>query len=332
MPRKINDRTYGQKLIQLFVKLLFSGRAYYLTELAREMECSKQTVTRLIDDLSHDLNVRIEEEQQGRRRYVRIPRRPVPPVPLSEIELSLLQMCRDFTAHLLGRPLFEQVTQALFKSQALLETAGSARSDPFGTFKPGTIDYTPHYQTIRTLLQALEESRVLRLAYRSIERKRARVLLVQPLKMFSHRETIYLHARLAERRGQRSRKPEFDPLLAIHRIRKAELTDQATVFPADYDFEAFFNRHFGIIKDAVFEVEAELTGWAARYVTERIWSPGQKIVRAGPEAIRITFEATSEKEVLRWLFGFRQCARLLRPDHLVAEARATIGQLRELYP
>ncbi len=46
------DRSYGEKLISLFAKLLFTGRRYSLTELARSLGCSKQTVLRLIDDIS----------------------------------------------------------------------------------------------------------------------------------------------------------------------------------------------------------------------------------------------------------------------------------------
>jgi len=41
-----------------------------------------------------------------------------------------------------------------------------------------------------------------------------------------------------------------------------------------------FNRWFGVIKDEVFEVVVELTGWAARDGAERVWSPGQQIAKS----------------------------------------------------
>ena len=40
-----------------------------------------------------------------------------------------------------------------------------------------------------------------------------------------------------------------------------------------------FKQNFGVIKEDAFEVEVEFTGWAAKYVSERIWSPDQKIVQ-----------------------------------------------------
>jgi len=330
MPNKQNDgRTYGDKLIHLFVRLLFTGEAYYVTELARLLECSKPTVLRLLDDLSR--HIELKDEQRGRKRYVRIPRRTVAPVPLSETELLLLQMCRDFTAHLLGKQIFDEITQAMLKSQTLLD-AGPPQAGPFGTFRPGTIDYTPHHLTIHTVLQALDQRLVLRLSYRSIEHDQARELWVQPLKMFSHREALYLHARLARKPGHTGAfKPEFDPLLAIHRILAAELTDQEAEFPADYDFEAFFNRHFGVVKGEVFEAEVELSDWAARYAAERTLSPGQRVVQVDADTIRLIFQASSEWEVLSWLFSFREHARLIRPQPLVDAAKASLEQLRAMY-
>jgi len=84
--------------------------------------------------------------------------------------------------------------------------------------------------------------------------------------------------------------PEFDPLLAIHRLKKVEIADRTIPFevPKKYDFEKAFNQTFGIIKDKSFQVEAEFTGWAAVYVSERIWSPDQVIEKVG-EKIKIRF-------------------------------------------
>jgi hypothetical protein len=45
--------------------------------------------------------------------------------------------------------------------------------------------------------------------------------------------------------------------------------------PDSYDFEKAFNQTFGIMKDKTFTVEAEFTGWAAKYMWERVWSSDQ---------------------------------------------------------
>ena len=124
---------------------------------------------------------------------------------------------------------------------------------------------------------------------------------------------------------------EFDPLLAVHRIRKVEMTDAVYEYPRDYNFEKVYNQNFGIIKDEAFKVEVEFTGWAAKYVSERIWSPDQKIKKVGKNKIIIEFTASSEPEVISWLLWFGEEARLIKPEHLVDEIIHSIDSMRNNY-
>jgi predicted DNA-binding transcriptional regulator YafY len=160
--------------------------------------------------------------------------------------------------------------------------------------------------------------RVCKVAYKGSESKRPKTFHVKPMKIFTYKDTLYLHALKAKDPWQkRWVEPEFDPLLAIHRFKKVEIADRTIPFevPKQYDFGKAFNQTFGIIKDGAFQVEAEFTGWAAVYVSERIWSPDQVIKKEG-EKVRISFTASSETEVISWILSFGCCARLLGPDFL----------------
>jgi hypothetical protein len=284
MPRKRDyDRTYGQKLITLYTRLMFSGQRHSLTELANLLDCSKQTILRLVDEINTGHGLVIQEAKEGNRNvyYMERPRNLGAASGLNEKEIQLLQMCHAFTSHLLGPTLFEEAAQALWKSQSLLPEGRQVSALPFAAFRPGSIDYTPHQDIIRRLLQAMEERKVCKIHYQSISENKPKTYFIKPLKLFSHHDTIYLHARIAKTPGKKYQEPDYDPLLAIHRFKDVEITDRVFEFPTDYDFEKIFNRQFGIIKDEVFEVVVELTGWAARYVAERVWSPNQKIEKKG---------------------------------------------------
>ena len=68
MPKKLSSyRSYGQKLISLFARLLFSRQSHSLTELSQMLGCSKQTVIRLIQDIKMAYGVEIEEYIEDRR-------------------------------------------------------------------------------------------------------------------------------------------------------------------------------------------------------------------------------------------------------------------------
>jgi len=74
-----------------------------------------------------------------------------------------------------------------------------------------------------------------------------------------------------------------------------------------------------------------LSGWAARFVAERVWSPDQKIGKKGKDKIRLIFKASSEPEVTGWLLSFGDQAKLIEPDWLVKKVSSTVDKLRKIY-
>jgi len=163
MPEKIDPyRSYGQKLISLFAKLLFSGKSHSLIELSRMLNCSKQTVLRLVDDIRRSYGVDIEEMKEGRRKFYRIKKLSAsnPVVNLTDTELNALYMCKIFAQHLLGHGFLEEANRALEKSQAFLYDEKQYSFNHFASFYSGSIDYTPHQKTIQLIINAMENKKI----------------------------------------------------------------------------------------------------------------------------------------------------------------------------
>ncbi|MBN2468536.1 MAG: WYL domain-containing protein [Deltaproteobacteria bacterium] len=333
MPEKQSiNVSYGQKLINLFARLLFTGEQHSLTDLSRELGCSKQTVLRLLDDIQRGFKGEIEVTKQGNRHFYRIQKTdPTPHLPISRMEVNVLYMCRAFAEHLLGKTQFEDATRAFLKSHALLPQEENGGQQYFACFRPGSIDYTPHQETLQALLAAMEEKKICKITYQPIGEGKDKNFYIKPLKIFSHLDTIYLHARMARTPGKKYIDPAFDPLLAMHRIKAIDKTERPYRLPKDYDFEKTFNREFGIIKEKAFEVEAEFTGWAAGYISERVWSPHQKIVKKGKGKIILTFASSSQAEVMSWILSFGEEARLLKPEWLVKQVKDRIEKMQKTY-
>jgi predicted DNA-binding transcriptional regulator YafY len=347
------DRTRGMNLISIFAKLFFSGREYSLIALANELGCSKQTVISLIEELQQHHWIIIDSELRGGRRYYRMRKADVGKarMALTDEEMEVLLMCRAFTGHLLGRDQFDIAMSAIHKSRQLMESGGSrgsggwggqedtaealraglAGDTPFGIYRPGAIDYTPHQKHWHTLLEAMDKGRVCEITYRKIGEKKAKRSRIKPLKIFSHRESIYLHARYAKMPGELFKPAPYDPLLALHRLQSVTMTTTPFKMPADYDFEKVFNEHFGVIKGPKFKVKAELRGWAAGYMAERRLSPDQKVTRKRGGKMVFEFSATSEPEVINWILSFGQEARLLEPEALRTKLLGQLSAVSKLY-
>ncbi|MFC1812351.1 helix-turn-helix transcriptional regulator, partial [Thermodesulfobacteriota bacterium] len=196
---------------------------------------------------------------------------------------------------------------------------------------PGSIDYTDHHEIIRRLVRAMDERKVCEISYKRLSATRAKTFYIKPLKIFSHKDTIYLHVRMAKFPGKPYKEPDFDPILPLHRIKNIEITDRSYEFPKDYDFENTFNKNFGVIKEDAFKVEIEFSGWAARFVSERIWSPDQKITKKKDGKIRLNFSASSEPEMVSWLLSFGYEAKVIKPKWLVEEIMATVDRIQKVY-
>jgi predicted DNA-binding transcriptional regulator YafY len=324
--------SYGQKLISLFARLLFTQKSHSLIELSRMLRCSKQTVLRLVDDIRRSYGVEIEEFLEGKRKYYRIKRlsSSIPSINITESELNALYMCKAFAEHLMGKKLFEEAGRALEKNHATLLTEKTPSPQHFASFRSGSIDYTPHQDTIRTLIEAMDSRKICKVTYKSIMASRAKTFYIKPLKIFSHKDSVYVHACLARAPGKPYSEPEFDPLLAIHRIKKVELTDRLFEFPKNYDFEKAFKQNFGVIKEDAFKVEVEFTGWAAHYVSERIWSPDQKIHKNNGKT-KLTFSASSEPELISLLLSFGDEVRLVKPLYMAKKMIDIIKKMRTAY-
>lgn len=334
MPEKISSyRSYGQKLISLFARLLFSRQSHSLPELSRLLGCSKQTVIRLVRDIKMAYGVEIEESIENRKKYYRIKKKTGvdPFLNLTETEINVLQMCRAFTENLLGRQAFEEAAQALEKSQAHLPDDKRSASKHFAAFIPGSIDYTNHHQIIRRLTGAMNKHKICQITYKKIMANKTKTFYIKPLKIFSHKDTIYLHARMARYPGKLFKEPDFDPLLAIHRIQKIKITDRFFEFPKNYDFEKFFNRNFGVIKEEAFEVEVKFKGYAAQYAAERIWSPDQKLTKKKNGTVKLKFSVSSEPELTGWVLSFADEAKVIKPKWLAREIKKTVKRMSSNY-
>ncbi len=328
MPTPINPHlSYGQKLISLFARLLFSKKEYSLIDLARILDCSKQTVMRLIEDIQLSYGVEIEDHLEGKRKYYRMKQvvgvKPV--LQLSKSELMTLQMCMSFTEHLLGDKLFTEAVDVLENSQLLLTGKQGEFSDCFANFHAGHIDYTPHQETIRTLIEAMEKRKICELTYQKITADEAKVLSIEPLKIFSHQDTIYLHVR---RRNASDKMHYF--LLALHRIQSIKVTAQDYNIPEDYNFDQFFNQNFGVIKQEPFPVTIEFKEFAAAYVAERTWNSETRKEWMDDDTLILSFEVSSEFELIGWVLSWAGRAKVLEPEWLVNEIQNTIRDMAKV--
>ncbi|MDI6798163.1 MAG: WYL domain-containing protein [Desulfatibacillaceae bacterium] len=336
MPRKMNpDATHGNKILYVFADLFFTGRARSMTELANMLQCSKPTVRRIIDDISSAYDINIHEETKGQRVFFQIQRpKRASLMPISIKEIAVMEMCQAFASHLLGSSLFEMAARGTLKSYGLLpenqQDEPSGR-DGFACIYPGTIDYTPCQDNLQKLVEAIANKKVCKVTYQALSADKPSRLFITPFKIFSHKDTIYVHACRSNNNGKPRPDNFFHPLLAVHRFKEVEVLPATYSIPQTYDFESIFNSSFGVMKDDAFTVEAKFTGWAAKFVQERFWSPEQKLTKNADGSLSVTFTASSEPEVMGWILSFGHEGELVKPARLRKRLTKSLEKMTALY-
>lgn len=333
MPEKKDAySTPAMKVLRLYILLLFSGRVFSLSELARKLQCSKQTVMRMMEQISRSRLEHIETwvDESGRRFYRARTPATKPRVALDVEAIQHLLLCRDIVWHLLPPAFREEISQTIAQTTVLLpefEKRLEADTHLARAHSKGSIDYSPFQHVLETALEAIAARRICQIRYRGQPKQKAKELLVAPLKLIAYRDGLYLKCRLE--RALANPEGFYDPVLAIHRIASLSLMDR--VFEMPKETKKTMPAMFGFIPGQPFQVEVAFEPQAARYVAERIWSDDQKILHHRNGGLMLKFTASSRQEVISWVLSFGKQAELLAPENLRAEFLRLLKETADIY-
>ena len=332
MPKKINpDTTPGMKLLCLYSLLLFTGRKYFLGELAEKLECSKQTILRLVEQLEVSGLANIQTDKDVKRRWFKLEaptQRPFASLDIKDIQNLLL--CRDMVNNLLPDSMKSEIDRAIGHTTALLTDqkqkplAWGPRACSQGK---GTIDYSGQRQVIDTIRDSMTHKKVCRLIYASGAHPEGRSFCIAPVRLLAYRDAIYISAWRVPDKGPADK--EYETNLALHRIIEVELTDREFIPDEKDQFQK--KSTFGFMDGEPFEVKVEFAPSAARYVEERTWSEDQVLKKKRDGGVILTFSTTSELEVISWVLSFRATARVLEPEWLVKMVKKEIESVSSKY-
>jgi predicted DNA-binding transcriptional regulator YafY len=323
MPKKKNpDITPAMKAIAAYWLLLFTGRAWSLPDLARELDCSKQTVMRIMDDISLSRYAKLHDWiGNDRKKYYQLdaPKdRPAPAFTSEDIQTLLL--CRDMAWNLLPDSLRETVSRAIGHTTVLLPDFDKRKSIS-GVMEASPqprigVDYREKGEVMNCLVKARDDHRVCELEYRAAYADTPRVHRVVPCLLYRVKDSLYLEGWLLREDGD-----AHQTTMTVQRIIQATMTEEVYDKPWPNDKSA----GFGIIKDDPFTVKASFTRSAACYVSERTWSEDQKIQNQEDGGVILEFTATSWPEVISWALSFGTEITVLEPEEL----REEIGHIAQ---
>ena len=324
------DASPGEKLLGLYCTLLYSRRELSLTELTEKLDCSKQTIGRLIKQLEAAYCGNLIRQLRGREAYYALerPEKNLPQMALDAEGLAQLALCRDFMVHLLPDGMRRKISQTINLTTAYLPSGQEAPPEVGLGLTKGAIDYTPHQDKLQSFREAIASKRLCAVSYQADRTKPAKSYDYAPKKILAHQGSLRVFGWIVD--GRTTARPKYDAptLLSIQRFTKVQLLEKSARHLPEPPME---KGAFGLMADEVLKVRVKFQAEAAEYVAERTWSADQSFENQPDGSLVLSFTTQSPLEVLSWVLSFGARAEILSPARLKADMVKAVKALAKVY-
>lgn len=326
MPAKSSDKTPGEKLLALYTLLMLQdGRAISLASLADALQCSKQTILRLLNQIEASGYGKLAEpERRGKEDYYKLNLKTDEILDVGAKELAQLALCRNFLMHLLPGKIFPQGGQK--QSGGNRTTLGCA-----SILYKGFIDYTDYEKQYGILLRAIQKKLVCRLTYRKSIFHDPREMYFAPMRLVTYHETIAVIGWEVSASGRVKSLYANWLWLYLQRCQKVEITKRTSNSLEEIDFQPSLEIGFGVMNFGEFKVKLLFNSQTAEYVRERHWSGDQKITLTVDNYLLLEMSVRSAPEIIAWILSFGPNVKVLEPDWLREEVREKARGIMENY-
>lgn len=331
MGEKWSDSRPAEKLLTFYTMLLFSRNPISLSEVAESLDCSKQTVGRLADQLESSRYGKVNKFKIGKEVYYSMdkPRR-IPAINLNAEALTDLALCYQFIQKLLPPAMLRKNLQSLTQAASYLPEPERSIKDGLGaSLAKGPIDYGPYEEILRSFIIAISEQRICVVTYKAKRYQEEKSYYFAPKRLIAFHESIFVSGYIVSDNSPPAPLYEAPNLLAIHRFKSCMLEKRKSTNIPDPPLQ---NELFlGIFHEKEFPIKVRFHAAAATYVAERKWSARQSIEDLPDNGIVLNAYAGNEKECLSWILSFGEKAELLEPSWMREKIRTVIDAMRQNY-
>ncbi|MBK1665077.1 hypothetical protein CKO38_16835 [Rhodospirillum rubrum] len=280
--------------------------------LKNELECSEQTVERIVKDINHALSADLEIikiTKNNKICYQLISHKEEDIPGFSFEEVRYLATCRDLAAPYLPEAVIGRINHSLINLALHLEERQRhlVSGAPITFANKGYIDYGPHAETIKTLNDAIARRCVCDVRYRPTNERTVKTHRYAPGRIVAMNGVFYVQGHHLD---EGSLLPGRSMTFLLHRITQIAPSGEYFQFNAFEDA----SRAFGLKWHEPMRRQIHVAADAADYVRDRIWSADQTIEEQDDGGIILSVTTTSEKELQAWVWSFGGLAEIITPS------------------
>ncbi|MES2788958.1 MAG: transcriptional regulator [Planctomycetota bacterium] len=324
------DRTRLGRQWQILVLLDKRDEGFTLKELATRYQTNEKTIDRDLKLLqSAGFPIESTNGPHGRKSWCRVAGL-IPSINLTLPEAAAIYLGRKLMEPLAGTSLWANAQQAYQKFQCTFDKRMLKYLDKlaqaFHATRFGTGNYSQYGKIIDDLMLAIENRKVVTLAYHSQDITEPVTRDIQPYHLVCHRGTLYLVAYAEARADFRKYK--------VDRVSSVEVDAKSLPFDLrEFDLDEYLSGSFGIYHGthAATKVVIRFQPAVVRYVEEKHWHETEVLERQSDGSLLASFVLTDFHEVKSWVLSFGPNARVLEPPELIEEIRKDLQKTIHCY-
>ena len=321
-----------QRLLRI-LQILSSGRKVTTTELLHRFDgrVSLRTLQRDLLALSEaGIPLISEKTMANENAWTLMSRfRSFIPMPLETNEYLAAHILKA-NLKIFQKTPFEKEIQSLIDKidqivpeEVFLETESGKAQDLFENYSTGSFDYSPHGETINSLISAILHRNNCKVTYHNPYSGIEKSYPIEPEKLVYYNGGLYLIAYL--------RKYEKFRLLAIQRIKKLDLKEDW--FPKDHHFDPdlFWKNKFGLFSADPVDVKLQFSKEIRHHIEGRSWHHSQEIEIDKDGDIILSMEVGLSPELISWIMGWSNHIHVLSPAELIDIIKSSHREALEKY-
>lgn len=328
----------GKNQINLMkaVDMLSRPAGVTMYELGEALGIDRRSVYRQLEAIE-ELGFPLMEPEKGldrKKRWKFMPEqvKKFPKMNILNLDLTLaeviaLYFLRHSASVFKGTEIADKINSAFSKLGLFVPEKFASRLDSISTlFIPAskfTKDYSEKGKVIDELRKAIFDRVVCKVRYHSFSDDMVKEYPIEPLHFFEKNGGLYIFANIAKYREIR--------ILAVERIETIEPTGERFAYPKDFDPEGFLSEAFDMVTDAPFKLKVWFSAEQARYIQERTWRKGQKIIGGKDGSIVIEMKTSGWWDVKKWVMSFGPEAKVLAPKKMRDEIISDLSIMTAQY-
>ncbi len=319
MPCKLDqDARPDEKLLKLYMLLLFNDREYSLTSLADKINCSKQTVARLLKRIDENYPAHLVERRESRQKYYRFKRPSISVrTAIDSSGLRQLALCRDLVKGLLPEEDWELVNLSVQQAKTNLSRVdyGSYEDAVIGqSISRGYIDYESKREQLAAIEKCILNKKCCTVDYEKEIGDKVRTYNFAPQRLLTFHNGLYAWGWLINEEGPVKTDKKSPIKLALHRMLKVQQDSRSSVSLTDMDPDD--EKIFGFMQDHPFKVRIYFDRSVVTYISDRVWSRDQKIIPQEDGGVILDFSASNKQELMSFVLSLGSKAKIIEPEDL----------------